>query len=229
MIKFLERKRQEELLRYEHKLLVSGYLVGSTAHDTLNHLANIKGYAKLLLDKAKEGSQEREILNSIKSLGERGIELLSRLASFSRESRQEFEAVNINKVIEDAIGLTWPLLKYSQVNIEKALASDIPVIMADKEQLQEVFVILILNALDGASGKTTLKIKTNYLAQSGVVEIVFADTGLKLKDEDLGRRGLDLSLTNAYGIISGHNGKIEIESAGSKGATFIIKLPLKPI
>lgn len=239
IIKFLQRKRQEESLRNVHKLLATGSLVGRTAHDILNHLACIKSYVEILLNKASPGSQDNEMLESVRKLERRSANLLERLAKFSRKPEQEFEPVDIHKVIEDALELSWPLVKYSKMSIEKKYGSDIPNIMANRGQLQEIFVVFILNSLDAIPKQGTLTIKTTHLKEDNVVGIVFSDTGVGIKQEDLKRlgepffttkgsaKGLGVGLTTAYGIIDRHNGKVYVESIVGKGTTFNIQLPIR--
>jgi signal transduction histidine kinase len=238
VIKFLERKRQEGSLRNAHKLLATGYLMSGTAHDILNHLASIKGYAQVLLERAKEGSNESQMLKAIIDLELRSKEFLYRLARFSRGQAQKFESANLHGIIEDALSLTWPLVRYSKMDVQKMFGTDIPFIMANREQLQEVFVALILNALDAIPTQGTLTIKTAYLEKNNVVEIIFSDTGAGIKREDLNRigepffttkgpeRGSGLGLATAYGIIARHNGKIGVESTPDKGTIFTIQLPI---
>lgn len=240
VIKSLERKRQEQALRYTHKLTATGYLVGGTAHDLLNYLSMIKGYIQILNIK-KPNSEEKTMLNSIEEVEQRGSDLLTRLARFSRKPEQKFEPTDISTVIEDALKLTWPVVKYSKMSVKKLFESDIPLIMADREQLQEVFVTLILNSKDATLEEGILIIQTSFIKKDGVIEIAFSDTGIGIKQEDLKRIGeaffttkepkeaAGLSLAVAYGIIARHNGKIEVKSTKGKGTTFTIQLPVKKI
>ncbi|MCK5451363.1 MAG: GHKL domain-containing protein [Candidatus Omnitrophica bacterium] len=238
VIQFLQRKKQEGSLRNMHRFLTTGYLVGGTVHDIQNCLIVIKGYAKILLENVKNGSEESEFLKGIAEMEHKSSDLLSRLARFSRKPVQEFESIDIHKVIEDALKLTWPLTRYSKMTTEKILGENIPVIRANKNQLQEIFVAFILNSIDAISQKGKLVIKTTYLEKSNVVEIAFSDTGRGIKREDLKRirepffttketgKGAGLGLTAVYGIIDRHKGKINIESTVGKGSTFTIQLPV---
>ena len=238
VIKSLERERQQESLKHAHKLLLVGYLIRNITHDVLNYLTSIKGYTQMLLEKVGLGSTENETLKSVEKLGNRSIDLLNRLGRFSQEPEERLESTDINKVIEDALGLTMPVVKYSNMAIKKMFGLDIPIIMANKYQLQEIFIVFILNALDAIPDEGTLTIKTAYIKENNVVEIVFFDTGVGIKKEDLSRIGqsffttkgpgkwLGLGLATAYGIVAGHKGKIDVESKVGKGTTFTIKLPV---
>jgi len=239
VIKSLERKRQEASLRNAHKLLVTAHLIAGTAHDILGRLAGIRGYIQVLLTTANRSGEETEMLKAVEGLERQGTDLLNRLARFSQRPDNECEHADINIVIEDSLRLTWPLVRYSEMVIERSFGSDMPLIMANKAQLQEVFVVMILNAFDATSGKGKLSIKTIYFKKDGVVEITFSDTGRGIKETDLKRigepffttkeagEGSGLGLPSAYGIIRLHDGKIDCKSTAGKGATFIITLPIK--
>lgn len=240
VIKFLERKRQEDSLRYMHKLLATGYLVGGTAHDILNYLATIKGNIQMLSISEGQSGEQRERLKSIIDSESRCANLVYRLVRFSKEPEKEFAPTDINKAIEDAFELTWPLVRYSKMAVEKVLKPKIPLILGDKDEIQEVFVTLILNSLDAVSGKPKggiLTIKTEYLKDKELVGIIFTDTGTGIKQDDLKRigepffttkepeKGAGLGLAIAYGIIVRHKGKIDVASTADEGATFTIRIP----
>lgn len=243
IIKFLERKRHEESLKYLHKLMTIGYLIGNTTHDILNNLANIEGYAQILLDKLankgeKVDADEKEMLQSIEQLDRRSIDLLSGFSEFSKRREQQFSSFDIHHVIEDALKLTGPVIRYGKMAIEKVFAPDLPLMVADKEQLGEVFVVMILNAFDAIEGKGVLVIKTNYNKKTNAVEIFITDTGHGIKQEFLNRvgkpsfstkeppEGRGMSLAIAYEIVARHKGKVKVESAVNKGTTFTIELPV---
>jgi len=238
VIKFLERKRQEESLRYVHKLLATGHLMGNTAHDILTCFAAIKAYTYMILDGGKAGPQDAEKLKAIDRMEEKGKSLVFRLAEFSKSPQKELEPFDMHRIIEEALDLTWPVVRYSKMSVEKEFGMNIPDVMADKCQLQEVFTALILNSMDAMSDKGVLTIKTGYDRVGGNVEIVFSDTGIGMNREHLKRvgepffttkeadKGFGLGLAIAYGIIERHNGKLEIKSEPYKGTTVAIRLPV---
>jgi signal transduction histidine kinase len=239
VIKFLERKRQEESLRHTHKLLSTGYLVGAISHDIINYLISIRGYVKILLEKINRDSEENEKLKSIERLEGRSTELLYKLAKFSQKPKEEFKPTDLNKTIEDAVGLTLPLARMSGIIVENKLEPNLPLIMADRDQLQEVFVALIFNSIDTISKKGRITIKTHYPKRNDYVEVVFSDTGIGIKQEHLNRivepffttktsgKALGLGLTLAYEVVERHRGKIELESRPGEGIAFTILLPVK--
>ncbi|MDD5129434.1 MAG: ATP-binding protein [Candidatus Omnitrophica bacterium] len=238
VIRSLQRKRQEEALRNAHKIIATGYLVGRTAHDVLNNIVSAKGYSKLLLDPAIAETDKREMVNAIEKLHNRSADLVNRLGKFSQESPRAFEPTDIHKTLEDALDLTNPIVRYSKMVIEKFLAADVPLVVASGSELEEVFVTFILNSFDAVTKEGKFIIKTNYIKESGMVKIVFSDTGSGISRDNLKRLGepffstkgagggIGLGLATAYEIIARHNGKIDVESIEGKGATFTIELPV---
>jgi len=237
----LQRKRQEESLRYMHRLQATGYLLRETAHDIMGCLAGIKAEVEVLISLGKQSAEGKEYLMSIEDYEQRGAGLIYRLAKFSQKPKEKFLPVNAHTVIEDALELTQPLIKYSNMSVKKMFGQNIPAVIADKDQLQEVFVAIILNSLDSVSIKPNggaLTIKTNYLNKENTVEIIFSDTGIGIKQGDLKRIGepffstkepgcgAGLGLATAYSIIASHKGKIDVKSAPGEGATFIILIPV---
>lgn len=242
IIELLRRKRQEESLKNAHRLMATGHLIGETAHDLQGCLAGIRGSVQVLQSLGNRSDEEKKFLKSIEDFEQRGAGIIHRLAKFSQKPKKEFVPVSAHTVIEDALELTYPLVKYSKMAVEKKFEENIPLIVADKDQMQEVFVALILNSLDSVSAKPAggiLTIKTEYLKDKELVEIIFTDTGIGIKQDDLKQigqpffstkgpeEGSGLGLATAYSIVERYNGKINIKSKPGEGATFIIQLPVK--
>jgi signal transduction histidine kinase len=245
VIKFLERKRQEESLKYTHRLLVTGYLLSGLAHDMINHLASIRGYATVLLERIKGGGEvadqgfnNTEALKSIERLESENIKLITRLSRFSQKTNEKRQLTDLNNLVEDALVLTLPLAKASDIAVETELGENLPLIMVDKDQIQEVLVTLILNSLD-AIGKTgRVAIKTFYLPESNYVQMLLSDTGLGKRQDylrkivepffadkgEVEREGFGLAI--AQEIVARHNGKFEIRSSPGEGTTVTIWLSL---
>jgi len=236
VIRSLQRKRQEESLRNAHKLTATGHLVSRTAHDLLNNLTNAQGYTRIVLEQVAGDGQKREMLEAVDRLQHQSVGLISRLGSFAQKEKTEFSPTDIHKVIEDALELANPILRYSKMAVEKVFDSHVPRIYASDNELQEAFLVFILNSLDAVSKQGKLTIKTAYAKKDETVTVIFSDTGIGIKQENLKRmgemffttkeQGEGLGLGTAYGIIQGYNGKIDVESAEGKGTTFRIQLPV---
>lgn len=240
VIRLLQKKRQEESLRHAHRLQATGYLMSETAHDLQGCLAGIKAGVQVLQSLGRHSEEENKFLAAIGDSEEKCSGLIQRLAKFSKKPKKEFMPVNAQDIIENALELTFPLVRYSQMSIEKEFGQNTPLIAADKDQLQEVFVALILNAWDSVSGKSKggeLKIRTKCLEGAEFIEIIFSDTGIGLKPDDLKRPGepsfdadefgkdSGLGLITVYDIIARHKGIINVQSKEGQGTIFTIQLP----
>jgi len=130
----------------------------------------------------------------------------------------------VQTVIEDALALTYPLARYSKMSIDKAFGQDIPLVIADRAQLQEVFVAVILHALDSVAEKPKggeLSIHTKRSDNTQSVDIIFSDTGIGIKPAEVKQVGF----TAAHDIVASHHGTIKVEGREGGGTTFIITLP----
>ncbi len=244
IIKLLEEKRREESLKHTHKLLAAGYLIGGIAHDIIGHLISIRGYADLLLERLGKfigKDKESDNAKALKRIGELerdSTELLYKLSQFSLKPKEKFEPADLNRIIDDSLDLTSPLAMMSHVTVERIYKKDLPLVMMNNYEMQEVFVALILNSLDAIIKKGKVIIKTSYLKVDNRVEVVLADTGVGIKEKYLSKiakpffttkepgKGLGLGLTIAYEIIARHKGSINVESVPGRGTTFTIRLPV---
>jgi len=234
-----ERKRLDEqrLMRSE-KLASIGRLAAGIAHEINNPLTSILTFSSLLLRKAEE--EQKEKLEIIVKETTRCREIVRGLLNFARQGEPKKEACDVNRIIEAALALTKNQLKVSEnrITMEKALAN-VPLQQLDPNQILEVFVNIIINALDAMPNGGQLSIATGLVENEKAVEIRVADTGCGIPKESLARvfdpffttkepgKGTGLGLAVSYGIIDGHNGSIDVESELGKGTTFIIRLPLE--
>jgi len=238
VIKMLERKKQEEMLRAAYRLSSAGYLVRTMTHEMLNNLAIIKGNAQILLMKENNDENAKDMLGAMCRLSDTSSSLLSKLSNFSREPEAGLKMLEINGVVKGALELTHPLVKNSKMAIKPFYGVDMPYIMGNEEQLQEVFMVIILNAFDAVSERGELIIETIYEERHNVVDVIFSDNGRGIKLGNLKRlgesffttkargQGIGLGLSTAYDIINRHMGKIMVESIETKGTSFIIELPV---
>lgn len=242
--KALEKKKQEESLRHVHKFLAAGYLIAGIAHDIVNHLITIRAYTKILLEReASENPQDKRLTNEqglkrIEEAERNSADLLAKLISFSQKPKENFKCVDVNLLAEEALGLTHPMLKMADIRIERAFCPQALLVMADKDQLQEVFVALILNALDAIGKKGKIWIWSSSSSDNAFAQLSIKDSGCGIPSQDLSKikeafystkaslGGLGLGLTIAHEIVARHNGEIKVESAPGQGALFSIFLPL---
>ena len=240
------KQTEEELLRSE-KLASLGQLAASVAHEVNNPLAGILVYIKLLLKKYKSQElqsewAETQLLKMEREL-ERTTRIIRNLLGFARKSKPSMNPVEINKVVEAALLLVGNQISLENINLEKKLDPQLPLVLADFDQIQQVLINIILNATQAMPDGGTLEIATSVAeavkineSVKNAVRIDIKDTGVGIPKENLNDlftpffttkekgKGVGLGLSVVHGIIGEHKGKIEIDSEPSKGTTFTIYL-----
>jgi two-component system NtrC family sensor kinase len=141
--------------------------------------------------------------------------------------------------VEQSLYIIEGQAMFQNVVIEKHLAQDLPRIVGDGAQLQQVFMNIILNAAEAMDNEGTLTLRTGLSGGGRFIDIQFSDTGHGIQEEDIKRlfepffttkevgKGTGLGLAISYSIIRKHQGTIEVSSHEGEGATFTVKLPLE--
>lgn len=227
------------------KLAAVGQLAAGVAHEINNPLTGVLSYGSFLLKRAEDKPEFKEDLEVIVRETKRCREIVKGLLDFARQSPPEKHACDITEIVERAVRIVQTQLAAHRVELRKNLRTDLPRILADANQLQQVIVNLLLNAND-AIGKEcgTITLATNLERSGGTtqarargVEISVSDTGCGIPAADLqrifdpffstkGPKGTGLGLAVAWGIIEEHNGRIEVESDVGKGTVFRVLLPI---
>jgi two-component system cell cycle sensor histidine kinase/response regulator CckA len=247
-----EAKRElEDHLRQVQKMEAVGMLAGGIAHDFNNILSGILGFASFLLAKVDKNSDIYGNLQLIEQSAVRASELTRQLLAFARRKHFAKEPVNLNDVIKGVLSILQRSLAKNIV-IRPELAEDLPTMLGDAGQLNQVVMNLCLNAADAMAERGgTLRIKTAHrlltsrersvLLDAGAGEYVcvtVSDTGKGMNPDvqahifdpffttkaDLGGTGLGLSIV--YGIVTNHDGDITVESAEDKGSVFKLYFPV---
>jgi PAS domain S-box-containing protein len=161
--------------------------------------------------------------------------IVTDLKDFAHPGKQELEYVDINSNIESTLNIVWNELKY-KATVEKEYG-DLPQVRCYPNQLNQVFMNLLVNAAHAIEKEGKIKIETR--AVDGRVEIAISDTGSGIPEENLSRifdpffttkevgKGTGLGLNVVYNIIEKHKGTIDVESEVGKGARFIIRIPVE--
>jgi signal transduction histidine kinase len=226
------KQAQEELIRKE-KLAILGQLAGGVGHELRNPLGAIKNAAYFLnmaLEKPEpEVKETLEILEKEVATSER---IISSLLGFARPRAPVRRKVHVNEVIQEALSRTDIA---ENVELVSQLDESVPTILADPDQLAQVFGNLILNGVQAMLEGGKLTIKSKVESPNWVVVSV-ADTGVGIPEENLGKlfeplftskaKGIGLGLAITKALVEGHGGTIEVESVEGKGSMFVVKLPL---
>lgn len=228
---------QQMLIRSE-KLASIGHLAASIAHEINNPLQPIRN----ILDDMSEDIQRARPVDSrdiaiLQESVERIRRIVSQLLEFTGKRStgdSDVQLLDISSVIEGIITLNRKFLERERVTVLTSL-SPLPPVFGSKDQLEQVFMNLTLNAQAAMVGGGTLKIKT--WLEGGDVVVEFTDTGIGIAPEKIDRifdpfystkpNGTGLGLFVSYGIIQSHHGTIEVESLVNVGTTFTIRLPVQ--
>jgi signal transduction histidine kinase len=222
------------------RLAAVGEMVAGIAHEINNPLTGVVGFSELLM----EENLPQEIKAQLKIIldGSNQVkDIVKRLLTFSRQSKAVKACTNINELIDATLELRSYVLRTSDIEVVKHFDPDLPCVVADSGQLQQVFLNLIVNAeysMKKAHDKGILTITTQQ--KDDHISISFKDDGMGISKETKGKlfnpffttkdvgEGTGLGLGISRSIILEHGGTIEVESQPSQGANFIITLPTKP-
>jgi signal transduction histidine kinase len=230
-------KESLQLVTQAEKLASIGRLAGGVAHEINNPLMVILGRAELALMDVPEGHASAADLEIIISETKRIANIVKNLLRFSRQDQQEsLLPVDVNETVDRAVELTRYQLTVENILVETRYAPDLPTVMGNAGQLQQVFTNIIINAYQamGMHGGRLL-IETGRAADH--VEVRFSDSGCGIPSDHLKRifepfyttkaehEGTGLGLSVSYGIIADHGGSITVDSVVGAGSQFTVRLP----
>ncbi len=233
-----ERKKMEEQLIVTDRLASIGELVSGIAHELNNPLTGVIGFSELLLERDVP-NEIREDIAIVHNEAMRAANVVKNLLTFARKHTPSKQLVNINSIIASVLGLRAYEQKVNNIKVVKRLASDMPEVLADSFQLQQVFLNIVINAeyfMGEAHRGGVLLITTER--ERDIIRITFTDEGPGIREENLGHifdpffttkevgKGTGLGLSICHGIITEHGGRIYARSEIGKGASFIIELPI---
>lgn len=230
-------KMQAHLIQSE-KLASLGKLAAGVAHEINNPLGGILIYSHLLLEDTPKDSPYYDNLKKIAKETSRCKDIVKGLLEFARPKDPEMLQLDINTIVEKSLYIIEGQALFQNIKIEKELAPDLPKIVGDSAQLQQVFMNIILNAAEAMNGDGTITLRTQLNGNDKFIDIGFIDTGHGIAEEDLKRlfepffttkevgKGTGLGLAISYSIIQKHFGTINVASQLGRGSVFTVKLPV---
>jgi two-component system NtrC family sensor kinase len=228
----------EQQLILSDRLASIGELVSGVAHELNNPLTSIIGFSQLIMEN-NPPLNIKDDLNIIHKEAQRSAGIVKNLLTFARKHAPVKQKGRINNIIAEVLKLRAYEQTVNNITLNTDFDPDLPEIMIDHFQMQQVFLNIIINAesaMLGAHNKGTLTITTKKI--DGHIKIVFADDGSGIPGKNLNRiftpffttkevgKGTGLGLSICHGIITEHGGKIYVESELGKGAAFILELPV---
>ncbi len=239
----LQLVRRHEMLVQAHKLKAVGTLTAGVAHELNNPLNNIMLTATALRDDYQDlpDDERLDMVQDLVSQSQRAEKIVRNLLDFARESDIEADAHQVQDIIEDTLRLATNQIKLAKVKVQGDLAPNLPRIYGDRQQLNQVFLNIVLNALDAMPNGGTLSISCSNSRDGELVCVEFTDTGTGIPEHRVadvfspffttkpGAKGTGLGLSVSLGIIRQHGGDIKVKSQVGKGTTFSIFLPVAKV
>ncbi|MFW5904839.1 MAG: sensor histidine kinase, partial [bacterium] len=219
------------------RLASIGMLAAGVAHEVNNPLGGILALTGLTLEELPEDDPNRSNLEEVVRQTERCRDIVKRLLEFSRQTEVSTEELDLNEVLDSTVNLVRRQSIFMNIEVRKDLDPELPRVLADRSQLQQVFMNILMNAAQAMEEEGTLTVESRTLPEGHGVELEFTDTGHGIPREHLDKifdpfftsgkegHGTGLGLSIAYGIISRHQGTITVESEVGEGTTFTIRLP----
>ena len=239
-----EQHREHERAQQADKLRALGQLASGIAHNFNNSLAAVIGYTQLAIPRVKDPTAEK-YLRVVEQSAKDAARMVERIQNFARESshKDDLIMVRLADIVRDAVDITRPRwrddaeargIKY-QVKVELQRDGDL-IVRGEPSELREVFVNVILNALDAMPIGGTVTIVISVATEESSVKVKFTDTGVGMTEEiehrifepfftTKGVSGLGMGLSESYRIIERHGGHIEVESEPLRGSSFTVVLP----
>jgi signal transduction histidine kinase len=232
-------KRSKSYIRRADRLASLGTLTAGLAHEIRNPLVAIKTLTQLLPDRLDDEEFRNHFLQIASGEVDRISSLVNELLEFARPSEPKLEMEDINSILDGMLLLVSTETKKKFIQIVKEYTPDVPLVTVDREQIKQVFLNVLLNALEATPENGMITVKTRSFSKTRgehYVQVEFTDTGCGIPSEYLEDiftpffttktkgSGLGLSISNQ--IIQDHKGYIDVESQVNKGSTFFINLPI---
>lgn len=231
-----ELKRSQEIIRRADRLSALGTLAAGIAHEIRNPLVSVQTFFQLAPQRLNDQEFLTEFLHLTSNEVRRITDLISDLLSFARSPTPSMDEVHLNELIDDVTRLLDPQLRNGQIAVRKALACDLPVTRADRDQLKQVFLNVVLNAIQAIGERGEITISSSRITHNGedYCQIAVSDSGPGIPADLLDDifnpffttkekgTGLGLAITNQ--VVSEHDGFIAVDSEVGKGTTFRIYL-----
>jgi two-component system NtrC family sensor kinase len=227
----------QKIMMQQEKLASIGQLAAGVAHEINNPMTTILTTAMLMQEDMDPGDPNYGELQTIADETLRCRKIVTSLLNFARQTEPQKKACDVNDIILDAVALTKKQAAFKDVSLNHDLAQNMPPLWVDKDQMQQAFINLALNAIEATDPGGKVTFSSRVLEKDKVVSISVSDTGKGVHEKDLGRifepffttkeNGTGLGMAITHGFVEQNGGTIEVRSKLGKGTTFEIRLHLE--
>jgi signal transduction histidine kinase len=238
-----ELQRRHDLLVKSHKLRAVGTLTAGIAHELNNPINNITLTSAMLEEDYNDLDDEArlDMVRDLSEQAERASRIVRNLLDFARESEMEEQLVDVGGLMDETLQLTANEIKLKKAKVECRVSPNLAPIHGDKQHLNQVFLNLILNALDAMPSGGNLEVEVRKSPEPGYIAVDVKDNGAGMPDHIVTSifdpffttkhrgKGTGLGLSVSLGIVKKHGGDIRVESEVGKGTTFTVLLPFTAV
>ncbi len=231
-----QKSQYDQLALHTEKLSALGRMAAGIAHEINNPLAGILLYSSRMRKKVTEEGPIKEGLDVIVQETQRCKGIIQDLLEFSRDKEPEKAEASINDIIEKALGILENEFRLHHITVEKNLSGEMPAILLDVNLMQQVFVNLLINAVEAIQENGVIKIQSYVNQNRKTVGVGVADTGGGIPPDDMAKifepffstknNGTGLGLAVSYGIVQKHGGNIQVSSRLGEGTQFTVEIPV---
>lgn len=228
----------EEVARHK-RLAALGKLSAGIAHEIRNPLSSIRGLAQFVYNSFSKTDERKEDLNTIIQEVDRLNKLVVQVLDFAKLKKPNITRFSLNDLIRKIAELFKLEIKDKQIKFSLELSPDVSQIQADEDQVRQILMNVIINAIQAIPKKGEIKIKTEKALLKGelAIKLIIEDSGIGIPEKDFAQifdpffstkeKGSGLGLSIAYKLIEAHRGEIKVESKEGEGTKFVIFLPQK--
>jgi PAS domain S-box-containing protein len=231
-------KEAQTQVAQAEKMASLGQLAAGVAHEINNPLTGILFHASLALETLNEVDPIREDLENAIEDVHRCEDIVRNLLAYSRQTNPTKDIIQLNTLVDQSLALVRIQMLYNDIEIVKEMSEEMMLVHVDKNQLTQVVINLVMNAVAAMDRKGTLTLRTYRNKPGQKVYLEVSDTGCGIPKENLSRifdpffttkepgKGTGLGLSTAYGIIRENGGNISVTKTSSDGTSFLVELPL---
>jgi len=228
------RAMQGSLIQTE-KLAAIGKLAAGVAHEINNPLTGILTNSSLMLQDLPADDPRRDDLQIVVDETLRCRKIVKGLLDFSRQTKPQKQTLDLNGVLQDVFDLVRNQASFRDIEIDTEPDRSLPPVMADRDQMRQVVLNIVLNAAEAMPNGGKIRASTSSDPKTNQVQIRIQDTGPGIPDEiknklfepffTTKKTGTGLGLAIAYGIMERHRGTISVDSAPGRGTTITLRIP----